>query len=213
MQRTKIKIVTGVPLNVTLESEPRQSTSPITGLEYLYNVQHQGVSSLLYLHPAGQEALLRAGARVGDDVQIIRSKGGDDPIYTAKVFSDATLALDKPDRFDEHMHVNGGNGYHNTAPESPRAPIRMLAPRQQQQQARPQEQRLAPANSAVYGVGIAQILMSVVDAFVGCEQFALKKGKTLNFAEEDIVKFAITVYIGKEKEVDALCERLNGGTK
>ena len=201
MQRTKIKIVTGQPLNVTLESEPRQSTSPITGLEYLYNVQHQGVSALLYLHPVGQEALRRAGAQPGDDVQIIRSRGGDDPIYTAKVFSDATLALQKPDRFDEHMHTNGSNGYHDTAPESPRAPIRMLAPRQQQQQARPQEsQRLAPADSAVYGVGIAQILMSVVDAFIGCEQFAAKKGKTLSFAEEDIVKFAITLYIGREKE-------------
>jgi hypothetical protein len=70
--RSKIKIITNLPLVITLEdAEGKESNSQFTGLEMRYSVLESGIPSTLYLPIDGANALRRSGAQAGEDVEIL----------------------------------------------------------------------------------------------------------------------------------------------
>jgi hypothetical protein len=194
--RQKLKIIANVPLNVTLEdANGKESNSQYTGLEYRYNVQHQGVDSILYLPVQGAEALRRSGAQSGDDVQITKTMKGNMPVFTVRIFSDASLELPapppqasaQPDRFDQHMQQQ----------PSPNG-IRMLAPRTQLA-AQPVAAASAEETLSFRAMQYSQLLLSVIDVAIGAEVYAAKKGRTIAFNEEDIRCMTATLFITDAK--------------
>lgn len=208
--REKIKIVPNVPLAVTLEDEGKECRSPLTGLEYRYNVGRGNVACTLYLPPDGHAAIRRAGARPGDDVELRKNKHANgQEFWTAAIFSDATMpppqdqhaagirvlapaarqaiATTRPGRVEAAQPWTG-NGTQQTQQQPTNGSARANTQSQS-----PQAEEIPPAAL------LAQCLMYAVDAAVGAEQFAAKKGKTLNFNEEEIGKLAITVYIDRKK--------------
>jgi hypothetical protein len=140
MTREKIKMVSGVPLIVTIEdTHAKPMTSRFhDGTEYLYSVMHRGSSCLLYLPVEGHEAMLRLGARAGDEVQLVKQQTqGQAPTFTARAVSDAHLAIPA-------LPPPPPPQYSQPAPAAVAQGVRMLAPQTQFAPA-PQPQTEAPA--------------------------------------------------------------------
>jgi hypothetical protein len=184
MTREKLKIVSGVPLQVTLsDMRAREMSSRFhDGIEYLYSVEHRGAGCLLYLPVEGHMALKYSGAVEGDDVQITKTHvNGSAPSFHVKRFSDATLTVPALP----------------TIQDAPVRGVQMMAPRTQ---VAPAPAPPVPAQASGTAVLLSQCLHCAIDAALGAERFALAKGKELNFNEEDIRAMALSIFIGKQRE-------------
>jgi hypothetical protein len=193
IQREKLKLQSGVPVVVTLETiRGRECRSNYgDGVEYMFQVQCQGRACLLYLPVDGQQAITRCGVQPGEEVQVMRTNGrhGEAPIFTARPVSDAHLAIPA---LPPAQHVNGSGP-------------RLLAPVQPQTR-----QTAAPPQPSVtaepYNVGAMALMQKClqvsIDLLVGAEQYAAANhGKELRFNEEDTRAMANTFFIQKNKEM------------
>jgi hypothetical protein len=188
IQREKIKLIIGVPLILTVEDiRGQDATSSFTGEETRFNVLNQGTPSILYLPRAYANAIAQSGAQAGDEIQVLKTgTNGQTPTHRVRVVSDATLA----------------------APTLPTQPIRMLAPRSQVEPApfaplpneRPAHQSVQQQGAAAPPIAVVmlgQCLLEAVDVALGCERYAAGKGKKLNFNEDEICRFANTLFINR----------------
>ena len=195
MQKSKIKLVTGVPCRFTLENDkPREMSSKFTdGVEYMYSVVHQGEQSILFLPVDGMLAIKRVGAQEGDEVELTKATAQDRSIvYQCRRFSDAHLAMPAP-------------------PPAPRpAPetqgVRMLAPRSQvvpspiyapaaQTQAAPAPVQTDGANTAL----AKRCFRAAIDVLVDARAYGQQHQVELTFNEEDVRALGITFLIGEQK--------------
>jgi len=202
IQRQRIKLVSGIPLIMTLEDAakgPFQSRFTDQS-EWLYNVNVRGEASQLYLAVEGHTALQRLGAKAGDEIQILKQQTqGQAPSFSARFVSDATLAVPSlpapdpnrrapADRFDTHM-------------QQQQPGVRMLAPQPQTNGATAYAPQQAKNEAPQPGsVALGQCLLAAIDAAIGAERYALAKGKTLSFNEEDVRAMGLSIYIGKQRE-------------
>jgi hypothetical protein len=183
-QREKVKLPLNVPFVCTLETvQGKPVRSQVDGAtDYLYNAQVAGVPAMFFLPVEGAQALQNLRLQPGEEISILKRKvNGDAPTFQIRRMGDGTLAVPAP------------------PPPTPQ-PIRMLAPRTQAEDS--ETPRLASADHAVPGTGalVAQCFMCAVDALLGTQIYAAKKGLTLAFNEEDVRALGITIYIGKQKE-------------
>lgn len=94
--RQKVHLRPGQRVRIRLNRGPdgcTQETSPSGGTEYQYIVDDD--SGILWLPKEGREALLRSGARAGDEVYLTKHKRGNQIFFTAQVAEQAAAANER----------------------------------------------------------------------------------------------------------------------
>ncbi|WP_180540756.1 hypothetical protein [Nevskia soli] len=195
MQRQKIAPIVDVPLLLEMETVfGQECNSKFNGVEYRFNVIHQGNPCFIYLPESGRDALASLRPDVGETVELLKQKKGTAFVYRAQRLSDAQeiharLPSPPPAAIAPvEPRANGANG----------ANVRTIAPRAPQPPATTGANALAPQLPTV-AMRLASCLCASLDAWEETRAYAARKGATLDYTSEDVRATGLTVYISQEK--------------
>jgi hypothetical protein len=195
MQRQIIKPQLDVPVTVKLDKGPEGiERDGKYGIDWQYTVNDD--SGVMWLPRDGRDALLRAGAQAGDEVQILKATLAGKTTFTAQVLaSDATEPEPEP---TPPARNGNGNGHAHVQPRG-RAPLPPRAYHQPEAVPRPQQAaKAAPAPSHGAQV-LATALYTAIDAALAAEAYAKQQGMDLELQPDDIRAMAISLFIDSRK--------------
>jgi hypothetical protein len=220
--REKIKPILDVPIVLEMETVVGQETSSqYNGVEYRYNVVYDSRPSIIYLPAEGRDAIVRARPAVGDYLELLKQKRGNQILFRAQVLSDAYEQDPEPEPEPEppppapRPRPNGytNNGYTNGAPAAHGAPAsasRLLAPvpHRTQPAARPaarpphtaagQAMPPRPEITSISPVAqqVAGCLRVAIDAWEELKAYAADRyGVTIEYSAEDVRATGTSIFI------------------
>jgi hypothetical protein len=197
MTRDVIKLQTDVPVVVVLDKGPLgQQVEGNFGTQYQYTVNRD--SGVMWVSPQAREALVRSGARAGDDVEILKRMHGKATSFEIRILTPgvpqaivARTAAPQPSH-DPYVdqgsppptscHVTprpirtNGNGYANGAPAPPAQPAEESG-----------EQRI--------GRKVKVCGRIALDAIADWEAYGVKIAVPVKFESDDVRALAITLLI------------------
>lgn len=214
MQREVIKIQTDVPVVVVLDQGPMgKQVEGNFGTQYQYTVNQD--SGVMWVSPQAREAIVRSGAREGDQVQIVKQLHGKATSFDIQVLTSgvARAPASRP-AAPQPIRTNGAkaNGYANGngAPAARALEQQAVLARHVTQRVEPalaqEPARPAPAPQPqalqVQETGLERLTKrgiacgrAAVDICAATEQYAASKGLSIKFADDSVRAIMITALI------------------
>jgi hypothetical protein len=197
MQLDRIAPRVGSPIRVHLdkgpEGQPQQSKF---GADYKYLVNFGQAN--LYLKPMAREALVRSGAKQGDDVQILKQLHGNAESYDIRVMTNGVASAPaarsngngKVHQLPARAYCQPESNGAHPEPGRPAAPAPAAAPAQQPAPAQ-------PGSSAASH--IAMCLRQAIDAVADTQEYARLRSVGVTFLGSDVRAIANSIYINDQK--------------
>lgn len=190
MQRDIIR-VNGEPVLVKLDFDPEAATQREGqyGVDWQYVVNDD--AGIMWLPRAGRDALLKCGARAGDNVAIRKYKRGKAWQWEAECVSDAAEPEPAPE--PQQRYANGAQ-FPKRCFANPEPEARSQKPEDRRRNA-PSDSRLLTPVSSKPPVPFADYLCLAIDAVAIAQEYGREKGVSVTFLGGDVRAIANAIYI------------------
>ena len=217
MERAIVRLDTDVPVIVHLDQGPegKETTSPKSGkTQYQYTLN--GDACVMWIDPQCRDALIRSGARAGDDVQFVKLGNGKTTSYDVQVVTagEAAAPAARP-AVRQTMPLPASAYYQPTLAGNGAAPAPAQAIERQARTAQYVTRELKtasvgaptqpapeqPRQAEVHPITeqLAKCLRSAIDACKQAQDYAREQQFGIQFTSEDVRAIGLSVYIGQQR--------------